>query len=524
MTAIGFLTLHFNDSPPFRVMGYIVAVGVVFALLLTVFFTAPLLITLPGKLPSRVSPLMSEDSFQMERLANFVIAKRYPLLVAILLVAGLLISLVPRNVINDDIVKYYTPETTFRKDMEFVNRHLTGIGEINYSLPAGGPDLITDPAYLKKVDEFSQWLKAQPDVTQVNSMADVIKRVNQVMHDNDPAFYRIPDSREEIAQYLLQYEMSLPYGMDLNYLLRFDRSESRVRVAVGTSSGQRIIAVDKAASAWLKQHAPAQQAQGASLSLMFAHIGERSITGMFGGMIGSLVVESLFVMLVFGALRLGLASFVGNLVPIGMAFGAWGFLNGNIDLGLTIVLGISFSVVVDDTIHFIHKYEHARRSGLSPEDAIRMTFRRVGFALMTASAKARIFSSIAFPSKLALPMPAWTMPAFSTRNSTAPPLASLTAWATFGVTVPTFGFGIRPRGPSTLPRRPTRAIMSGDAMTRSKSMKPPLIFSYRSSAPTTSAPAARASAALASLAKTATRTSRPVPDGRFTTPRTCWSA
>lgn len=385
MTAIGFLTLHFNDSPPFRVMGYIVAAGVVFALLLTVFFTAPLLITLPGKLPSRISPLMSEDSPQMEKLASFVIARRFPLLVIILLIAGLLISLVPKNVINDDIVKYYTPETTFRKDMEFVNRHLTGIGEINYSLPAGGPDRITDPAYLKKVDEFSQWLKTQPDVTQVNSLADVIKRVNQVMHDNDPAYYRIPDSREEIAQYLLQYEMSLPYGMDLNYLLRFDRSETRVRVAVGTSSGQRIIAVDKAASEWLQQHAPAQQAQGASLSLMFAHIGERSITGMFGGMIGSLMAESLFVMLVFGALRLGVASFIGNLVPIGMAFGAWGFLNGNIDLGLTLVLGISFSVVVDDTIHFIHKYEHARRLGLSPEDAVRLTFRRVGFALMTTT-------------------------------------------------------------------------------------------------------------------------------------------
>lgn len=385
MTAIGFLTLHFNDSPPFRVMGYIVAAGVVFALLLTVFFTAPLLITLPGKLPSRISPLMSEDSPQMEKLASFVIARRYPLLVIILLVAGLLISMVPKNVINDDIVKYYTPETTFRQDMEFVNRHLTGIGEINYSLPAGGPDRITDPAYLKKVDEFSQWLKTQPDVTQVNSLADVVKRVNQVMHDNDPAYYRIPDSREEIAQYLLQYEMSLPYGMDLNYLQRFDRSESRVRVAVGTSSGQKIIAVDKAASEWLRENAPAQQAQGASLSLMFAHIGERSITGMFGGMIGSLIAESLFVMLVFGALRLGVASFIGNLVPIGMAFGAWGFLNGNIDLGLTLVLGISFSVVVDDTIHFIHKYEHARRLGLTPENAVRLTFRRVGFALMTTT-------------------------------------------------------------------------------------------------------------------------------------------
>ena len=77
--------------------------------------------------------------------------------------------------------------------------------------------------------------------------------------------------------------------------------------------------------------------------------------------------------------------------------------------------------------------------------------------------------------KLALPMPAWMMPAFSTRNSTWPDLASLTALATFMVTVPSLGFGIRPLGPSTLPRRPTTPIMSGVAMTRSKSILPPWI-------------------------------------------------
>ncbi|HLD68674.1 MAG TPA: MMPL family transporter [Pseudomonas sp.] len=386
MTAIGFLTLHFNDSPPFRVMGYIVAAGVMVALLVTFFITAPLLAVLPGKPPKKISRLMTADSKQMGHLADFVIRRRYPIFALLLVLAGLLIGFVPRNQVNDDIVKYYTPQTTFRQDMEFVNQHLTGIGEINYSLPAGGADRISEPAYLKTLDAFQQWLKTQPDVTQVNSLVDIIKRMNQVMHNDDPAYYRVPDNREEIAQYLLQYELSMPYGMDLNYLIRFDRSESRVRVAVGTSSGQKIIAVDAAANAWLQQHAPAtMQVQGASLSLMFAHIGERSITGMFGGMLGSLLMESLFVMLVFGAWRLGFASFVGNLIPIGMAFGAWALLNGNIDLGLTLVLGISFSVVVDDTIHFISKYEHARKTGLGPEDAIRAAFRKVGFALLTTT-------------------------------------------------------------------------------------------------------------------------------------------
>lgn len=386
MTAIGFMTLHFNDSPPFRVMGYIVAVGVVFALVLTVCFTAPLLAILPGRPPKTLPALMREDSPVMARLADFVIRRRFVVLGGVLALAAVFIAAVPRNVINDDIVKYYTPGTTFRQDMEFVNANLTGIGELNYALGAGGADAIADPAYLQKVDAFAQWLKAQPEVSQVNSVADIVKRMNQAMHGDDPAYYRIPDSREEIAQYLLQYELSLPYGQDLSWLLKFDRSATRLRVAVGTSSGQVLIGLNDRAEAWLRDNAPvAMQAQGTSLYLLFAHIGERSIIGMLGGLLGSLLLESLFVMLAFGAWRMGLASFTGNLLPIGMAFGAWGWLNGNIDLGLTLVLGIAFSVVVDDTIHFLSQYEAGRRRGLAPEDAIRGTFRHTGVALLTTT-------------------------------------------------------------------------------------------------------------------------------------------
>ena len=107
-----------------------------------------------------------------------------------------------------------------------------------------------------------------------------------------------------------------------------------------------------------------------------------------------------------------------------------------------------------------------------------------GFALMTLSTSAWALSTRFCVGNDVLPTGACTMPVLSTRNSTLPALISLIAWATFGVTVPVFGFGIRPRGPSTLPRRPTPRIMSGVATTASKSIHPPRIFSTTSSPPT----------------------------------------
>ncbi|SEL70309.1 hypothetical protein SAMN05216214_11837 [Atopomonas hussainii] len=387
LTALGFLSLHFNDSPPFRVMGYIVACGVLFALLFTVLFSAPLLSRLPGKAPKQVPTLLEGDQRGMARLAD--VLERHPrwILTAVLLVAGVMLAGLSQNRINDDVVKYYTPGTQFRIDMDAVNAQLTGTSELNYSLKGQGDSGILEPEYLRAVDAYASWLKTQPYVTQVNSLADIIKRVNQVMHGDDPAYYRIPDSREEIAQYLLQYELSLPFGADLNYLLRLDRSAARVRVAVATTSGQALLSLNERAEAWQAQHLPASmQAPGASLSLMFAHIGERSISGMFAGMLASLVLASLAAAWLFGHVRHALTCFVGNLLPIGMAFGAWGWLNGNIDLGLTVVLGIAFSVVIDDTIHFISKYQReCDELQQSASAALRGALKHVGYAILTTS-------------------------------------------------------------------------------------------------------------------------------------------
>src|SRR5215472_1070278 len=116
------------------------------------------------------------------------------------------------------------------------------------------------------------------------------------------------------------------------------------------------------------------------------------------------------------------------------------------------------------------------------------------------------------------------MPALSVRNSTRPPLTSRTARPTSKVTVPDFGFGIRPLGPRMRPSGPTLLIMSGVAMATSKSVHPWRTLWTRSSPPTKSAPASWASLTLSPPTKVSTRTVLPVPLGRATVPRTIWSA
>src|SRR5262249_43025949 len=144
-----------------------------------------------------------------------------------------------------------------------------------------------------------------------------------------------------------------------------------------------------------------------------------------------------------------------------------------------------------------------------------------GLAARTASMKELMFSVSFFSSKLILPTPACTLPPLSVRNSTLPALKSLTAPVTSPVmTVPALGVGIRPRGPSTLPRRLTLPIMSCVASATSKSSQPSFCTrSISSSPPAKSAPACFALATLSPCVKTTTRLTLPRPCGSGTEPR-----
>jgi hypothetical protein len=91
-------------------------------------------------------------------------------------------------------------------------------------------------------------------------------------------------------------------------------------------------------------------------------------------------------MIAFKSIRLGLVSLVPNLIPAGVAFGLWYFIDGRIGLGLSVVTGLTLGIVVDDTVHFMSKYRFARQEQhMSKEEAVRYAFSTVGVALWITS-------------------------------------------------------------------------------------------------------------------------------------------
>jgi predicted RND superfamily exporter protein len=383
-TVIGFLSLNFGDAPPLWDLGNITAVGVTLAWIYSMLFL-PAAIAI---LPMRARQLGLNMSLPMDNLADFVIRRQRPLLIGMSAVALVLTLSVARFEINDKPVEYFSRHNPFRVATEFMVDNLTGFYGMNVSLPSGEPGGINDPAYLERVAAFVDWLRARDDVSHVDTITDTMKRLNQNMHGDDPAYYKLPTDRELSAQYLLLYEMSLPYGLDLNDRINVDKSATRLTISNTDVDFKHLKRFKSEAEQWLRENgSPAMRgAEGASPAVMFAYIAERNIGSMISGSVVAFALISITLMIALRSVKIGLISLIPNLVPIGMAFGLWALIWGSVDFAISIVAGVSIGIIVDDTIHFLAKYMRARREhGLSSAGAVRYAYHSVGNALWANS-------------------------------------------------------------------------------------------------------------------------------------------
>jgi len=286
--------------------------------------------------------------------------------------------------LDDNFINYFDQRYEIRQSADFIRDNLAGMDTIEYALDSGESSGINNPAYLAKIEEFANWYRQQPYVTHVTVLTDIIKRLNKNLHGDDPAFYKIPANRELAAQYLLMYEMSLPYGLDLNDQINVDKSSTRMIVLINGASSKQIRQTDENARAWLKQYAPqTMQTHGASISMMFSNISKTNIDQMLSGTLIALMMISLLLIAALKSWRLGLLSLVPNLFPALMTFGIWGFFVGQVGLTVAIVGTLTLGIVVDDTVHFLSKYQRARTElGKNAEEAVRYAFHTVGRALV----------------------------------------------------------------------------------------------------------------------------------------------
>ncbi|EGQ8104686.1 MMPL family transporter [Vibrio parahaemolyticus] len=377
-TAIGFLMMNMSDSPVLRDFGNLSALGVMVACFLSVTLLPALLKLLPIHVKMETS---QDQKHVMDRLGDFVVSQRralLPLSVAVIVVCA---SLIPLNKVNDESVEYFGQRNEFRQAADFMEERISGMTNISIAIKTNESQGIAAPDFLNTIGEFSSWLRDQPETDHVATLADVYKRLNKNMHGDDEAYYLLPQERELAAQYLLLYEMSLPYGLDLNNQINVDKSSIKMVLTVANLGSVELVDLENRIYQWFAEHAPQYQVVASSPSLMFAHIGETNMASMLSTLPITLVLISALLIFALRSVRLGLISLMPNIAPAVIGFGLWALMSGEINLGLSVVVTLTLGIVVDDAVHFLSKYQRARREGQTAEQAVRYAFHTVGRAL-----------------------------------------------------------------------------------------------------------------------------------------------
>lgn len=381
-TIIGFMALNLSDAPPFGHLGTMTAIGIAAAWLLSITFLPAIVSVLPMKAAPRKSD-GKDATARMGQLAGFVTRHSRSVLIASSAASAALIALIPTIEFNDQWVNYFSPSLEVRQDNDTALEYF-GLYPIEFSVPADGSGGVSDPVYLDRLDAFASWARQQDGVTHVYSITDIMRRLNRNMHEDDPAYFRIPEDRSLAAQYLLLYELSLPYGLDLNDRINIDKSATRMTVTLDNVTTRETKDFLDAAEAWLAENTPDYMHTSATgAQVMFAYVAERNVNSMISGNIIAILAIGLVMVMALRSFRLGLLSLIPNTLPILTTFGTWALLVGTVGFSVAAVGAVSLGIVVDDTVHFLTKYRRARMErGASTAEAIRYAFETVGMAVV----------------------------------------------------------------------------------------------------------------------------------------------
>ncbi len=387
-TMVGFLGLNFSDTPPFHDLGNITAIGIFIAWFLSLGFLPAVISILPMNI--KPDPVVKEQKSKgpMSRYADFI-TRRY---VAVSFVIGTLtlfaIIMVPRIELNDEWVKYFDHRIQFRNDAEFALDNLTGLYQLEFSLPSGGEGNISNGEYLLHLEKFTNWLRNQPEIVHVYSYSDIIKRLNKNLHGDNSDYYRVPEQRDLAAQYLLLYELSLPFGLDLNDRINIEKSATRVTASLPEISTKKVRDFINRSQLWLRDNAPTDDmtTSPTGATVMFSYISERNIRSMLKGNALALFLIGLVIIISLRSVKVGLLSFIPNTLPILITFGIWALFVGQIGMAAATVTTTSLGIIVDDTVHFLTKYLRARREeNMDRAAAIHYAFETVGQAILATT-------------------------------------------------------------------------------------------------------------------------------------------
>jgi predicted RND superfamily exporter protein len=260
-----------------------------------------------------------------------------------------------------------------------------GMSNIIYLFDGGREDAMKEPAVLREIERL-QNLALEDDwlVRKTYSIVDIVKDLNQSFHADDPAYHRIPDTREEVAQYLLLYESS--GGEEAEELVSPDYrvASLELRVRVGRIVHMAAL-VDRLDEALVAEPLEESTLTLTGIGALWLKLTNYIVSSQVQGLGIALVAITLVMVVLFRSIPIGLIAMIPNVVPVLLALGAMGFFDITLDYNKATIASIAIGIAVDDTIHLMSRFRLEFGIHRNYAVALRAAMQDVGRAVVHTS-------------------------------------------------------------------------------------------------------------------------------------------
>ena len=387
-TAAGFASMSFAPIKSIAHSGVYSAFGVLaaFAMSLTLLMA---LLSFGRQEPRTKTRPGSAGEERVQRalaaIAAFNVRRRREILAAFGLVFVFSIAGMTQLIVDSNWLDDFSYEMPIKAITERVDRVMGGTSNVIYLFDAGEEDGIKNPAVLRDIERVQEMADEQDWlVRKTYSIVDILKDLNQAFHGGDPAWYKLPETRELVAQYLILYEMS--GGEEAEELVSSDYRhaslELRNKLAMTSHTAKLVQTIEARLEA---RPLEASEVSMTGIGALWLVLLDYIVSSNIQSFLLAFGVIALMMISIFRSVKTGLISMLPNLSPVLLTLGVMGWLGVPLDYSKVMIAAVAIGIAVDDTIHMVSRYRHEFLVHGDYAVALRIAMQGVGRALLITS-------------------------------------------------------------------------------------------------------------------------------------------
>jgi len=386
-TVIGLGSLAINRIEAIREFALFACFGMLslLAVLLTALPAALVLFSLPGgrtQGEGRLDGLLTRFLTLMVRL-NIAHRRR----VTTVLVVVVLICLVGifRIQVETNPVEYFKDSAPISRNFHDIYRDLSGSFPVNVVMTGNVENYFEDVDHVRQIDRLQDYLQTLPRVDKVISFAEYLKLVNYALNQFDPKDYALPEEGFELRMAINNFGVIL--GNDtLPRFMTSDFSRTNLLLLTHLSSSRDFLQLRDTIRTWAAQDLPDEvQLDITGLGLVVSASSHQLVAGQVKSLSLTFVLVFAMMALLFFSTKVGFVALLPTLFPVVVNFGFMGWFNIHLSMATGLIAGIAIGLSVDDTIHYLFRYNNEFKKDLDKDRALKDTLLTVGRPIIATS-------------------------------------------------------------------------------------------------------------------------------------------